>query len=370
MRLLIAYPNPYSYSETFIRDHIFQLKPVETLTGGWLPFIDLKGNSIFTGLLKIELVRGGLRRYFPTFYRYFFGRALVKFLRKNKIEVILAEYGITTYYLSETCKKLGIKLVAHFHGFDAFEHKTVEKFEKKYLEMSEVCSAIIVVSEDMKLQLVNLGISTDKIIVNSCGVDTDKFTQIDPSKNGNIIVFTGRFTAKKNPVNTIKAFAIVLEKIPDCVLWMIGDGELFDVCKTLVESLGIEKSVVFFGVKKPTEINQLLSEAKLFVQHSVRTETGDSEGTPVALLEAASKGLPIVSTRHGGIKQAVLENYNGFLVEEGDYLEMAEKIIYVISADLHQVKQWGENSRHWAVENYRMEKQINKIQEVLQNSFL
>jgi glycosyltransferase involved in cell wall biosynthesis len=60
-----------------------------------------------------------------------------------------------------------------------------------------------------------------------------------------------------------------------------------------------------------------MREASLFVQHSV-TANGETEGLPVAILEAMASALPVVSTRHSGIPEAVLDNVTGYLVDEHD----------------------------------------------------
>ena len=60
--------------------------------------------------------------------------------------------------------------------------------------------------------------------------------------------------------------------------------------------------VDFLGVQSPNQIRDLINNSFCFVQHSIVAENGDAEGTPVAILEATAAGLPVVSTRHAGIK--------------------------------------------------------------------
>lgn len=364
MRLLIAYPNPYTFSETFVRDHIQYLKPVETLTGGWLPYLTKEGNSIFTFPLNINLIRALVRKISPKLYSWLYTYSLKKYLIQKNIEYIMTEYGVTATNMHNALKGTNIKLTAHFHGFDAHHFPTLQKYKSKYIEMMENINNVIVVSEDMKTALSSYGIPSNKIHVNSCGVDTQKFKQVFPALNKNILLFTGRFTGKKSPMNTIKAFEIVLKKIPDAKLIMIGGGELFEPSKQLINELGIQDSVDLLGVKKPEEIIEISQKAKVFVQHSMRTVEGDSEGTPVALLEAASMGLPVVSTKHAGIKQAVIHGQTGYLVEEGDYEKMAEYIIDLLS-DNHKVESFGNNAREHMIHNYEMKKQILNIQNIL-----
>ncbi len=63
------------------------------------------------------------------------------------------------------------------------------------------------------------------------------------------------------------------------------------------------------------------------MQHSVVAPNGDEEGLPVSITEALAAGLPVVSTRHSGIPEAVRENECGLLVEEKDVAGMSAAMI-------------------------------------------
>src|SRR5262249_1315641 len=69
-------------------------------------------------------------------------------------------------------------------------------------------------------------------------------------------------------------------------------------------------------------------ESDLFLQHAMTDPfTGDQEGLPVAILEAMASGLPVVSTDHAGIPEAVVDGTSGYIVSEGDTRAMAERIL-------------------------------------------
>jgi colanic acid/amylovoran biosynthesis glycosyltransferase len=71
-----------------------------------------------------------------------------------------------------------------------------------------------------------------------------------------------------------------------------------------------------------------LRDSDHFLLHSVTDpDTGDEEGLPVSILEAMAHALPVISTRHAGIPEAVVEGETGFLVDEGDSAGMAECIL-------------------------------------------
>lgn len=366
MRLLIAYPQPNSYSETFIHNHIKYLNPLATLTDGWLPYLDQDKNTIFNFPFSINVLRGALKKYTPSFYNSVYQKSLKHYLLKNKIEIVLAEYGITASNMVDVCAELNIPLIAHYHGFDAYEYKTIDKYKPAYLNLSNKAAKIIVVSEDMKNELIQLGMNAAKMINHPYGVDVAKFKQTQPAKNKNIIISVGRFTGKKAPHLVIKSFALVLNEVKDAELWMVGSGEKFEECKLLIQELNLQKNVKLLGVKKPEEISELLSQAKVFVQHSLRPKNGDSEGTPNTVLEASSCGLPIVSTLHAGIKEAVIHNQTGYLVNEGDYENMAKHLITLLN-DNEVVERMGNAAREHMEKNYKIENKIESLRNILKS---
>jgi glycosyltransferase involved in cell wall biosynthesis len=364
MRLLIAFTQPYSYSETFIHNQVKYLESVATLTNGWMPFQDVNRKSIFNGLFMVDVIRGACKKYFPAFYFQQYQKALKNYLVKQKIEVVLAEYGITACNFSEVCESLQIPLVAHFHGFDAYEYKTIENYKARYLAMAQKAAKIIVVSEDMRNALLQLGISADKIVNNPYGVELENFQTTLPAQNKNQLISVGRLTGKKAPQLVIKSFALVKEKIKDATLLMIGGGELLKECAELIQELNLQDSVKLAGVKTPEEISAHLKESKIFVQHSLRTASGDSEGTPNTILEASATGLPIVSTKHAGIREAVVDGQTGYLVEEGEYEIMAQKIIDLLG-NPELVASMGAAARKHMEQHYEMSFRIQSLKNIL-----
>ena len=128
----------------------------------------------------------------------------------------------------------------------------------------------------------------------------------------------------------------------------------------------ISENIEFKGKKSPQEIAEYLREARIFVQHSLRAKSGDSEGTPNTVLEASATGLPIISTRHAGIKDAVIHGETGFLVEEGDWESMADYMIQ-LAQDPKLSGQMGRAARKHIEENYEMSKRVQTLREILEN---
>ncbi|WP_164851152.1 glycosyltransferase [Larkinella soli] len=365
MKLCIAYPNRNNYSETFIYNHLHYLKPALSLSGGWRPYRTQDGENLIR-LPLAEALRVGVKRGLPWLYPAFYTYYLSRYLKENRPEVVLAEYGPTGTAVLDACRKTGVPLVVHFHGFDASDQVSIEKYRRGYQALFAYAKAVVAVSADMAQQLIRLGADPEKIHRNPYGVDTGFFQGARPETADKIVLAVGRFTGKKAPHLTIRAFDKVLERHPDARLVMIGNGELLEASRKLVGELELKHAVSFEGVKKAEEIAAWHRKARLFVQHSVvNPANGDSEGTPNTVLEASASGLPIVSTRHAGIKEAVDHEVTGFLVEEGDVEGMAN-YIHLLLSDPKKAGELGRNARQKMIREYEMSDRTAELARILQ----
>lgn len=103
-----------------------------------------------------------------------------------------------------------------------------------------------------------------------------------------------------------------------------------------------------------------MRESRSFVQHSIRAFDGDSEGTPVAILEAQVSGLPVVSTTHAGIKDVVMSGETGLLVAEGNVNGMADAMIELAKSP-SRAAELGKAARHRALKEYTLTQSIQKL---------
>ena len=133
---------------------------------------------------------------------------------------------------------------------------------------------------------------------------------------------------------------------------------------SLVRSWGIADRVSFPGALRHAEAPPLFAQARGFVQHSVTPSYGDAEGTPVAILEAGAAGLPVVSTRHAGITDAVLDGQTGLLVEERDVVGMKNCMRRLVE-DEGLCRTMGEAARAHIRTHYSLRRHIECLQELI-----
>jgi len=366
MKLLIARSNFFSYSETFIDQQIRQLTPHAVLYEGWQPSNIHAGGSIYPFPLSLLLFRGSLRNLFPALYQKIYTYFLKRYLLKTETTCLLANYGPLGTHVFTACQESNIPFVIHFHGFDASEKKTIARYGEDYRKILPLAKAVIVVSQVMKMDIERICGPLTNLHVLPYGVDTEKFKPgIKKSNHAIQLISVGRFTAKKAPIMSIKAFQILLERFPTAYFTMIGDGELWEDAKKYVEENGLEAQVEFMGQQTPDLILAKLQEADIFIQHSIKTPSGDSEGTPNSILEASACGLPIVSTLHAGIPEAVIQGETGILVQESDFKAMGEALI-LLAEDPEKRFKMGKSARNHMLKNYEIKTQAEKLRGLLQ----
>jgi glycosyltransferase involved in cell wall biosynthesis len=184
------------------------------------------------------------------------------------------------------------------------------------------CDATIHVSELGARHYVKIGaVPAMKISVIHNGVDVEKFKP-DPEVRKHVRgllgvdkyfvwFLAGRFVPQKNHLGTIEAFAKSnYGKSKKSVLLLAGQGPLLDDVKNKVDELGVKDQVLFLGVRR--DISDLMNASDGYVMPS------EWEGLSNVLLEAASCGLPIVTTDVGGNREIVVDGETGFLVPRGD----------------------------------------------------
>lgn len=355
MNIAILSPANNQYSETFIHAHKLYLAGKIFFYYGNNENQFLEGVGVLTNNQK-RLFYQIKRRILKKSYSWYYQQFLVDSLKKNKIEVVLVEYGTTAQEHYATLKQLNLPYIVHFHGYDASIRKVI-KSHNYYKEIFVHAKFVVVVSKKMFKDLIALGCPINKIIYNVYG-PSDEFFKVKPKFSKKQFIAVGRFVDKKAPYYLILSFKEIIAKHPEAKLIISGNGVLWNTCRNLVKSLGLEENIELPGIITPTEFRKQLSESLAFVQHSITAENGDSEGTPLTILEAGAAGIPVIATFHGGIPDIILNRMTGLLVEEHDYEEMAKKMLELLHNKEYAI-QLGKKGRERIQNNYTLNKHIH-----------
>jgi len=201
---------------------------------------------------------------------------------------------------------------------------------RKWLTQKVVkrASAVMPVTANLRDAMIANKLYNDNYVVVPNVVDTEKFK---PVQKGNVgtkktMVHLSCFTDKqKNISGILRVIKQLSLKRSDFVLKLIGDGEDFGAMKALSDEMGLsDKFVVFTGLKENDALVELLATADLMIMFS------NYENLPVVILESYACGVPVISTRVGGIHEHLnkdlgrlveMQNEEQFLQALNDFLE-------------------------------------------------
>jgi len=324
-RLLVFAPTARAASETFIRANLEGLPfAVSAYFGDERPLRDPWRLAYGSAILLSKLLTRLRFLRLAALPAALVARGLI---RRHRPDLVLVEFGFEAVRVMEACAWSGVPLVVHFRGSDASARDRLGLLRGRYRRLLMIAAGVIVKSRPMADTLLALGGRPDRLLISPSGANARLFHGSTPASAPPVLLAVGRFVAKKGPLHTIRAFARTCRELgvrePELALWMVGDGPLLPQARALVVELGLQERVRFLGVRRQAEVAGLMREVRAFVQHSLVAPDGDSEGNPVAVMEAQLSGLPVVATRHAGIPEVVLQGESGLLVEEGDEEGMA-----------------------------------------------
>ncbi|HEV7993307.1 MAG TPA: glycosyltransferase family 4 protein [Gemmatimonadaceae bacterium] len=131
------------------------------------------------------------------------------------------------------------------------------------------------------------------------------------------------FQALYNVPCVLRAFAIIQRRLPEARLIVIGDGPEREQVHAVARELGLA-NVKFLGAVQPTEMGRWYDEADVYLNAS------DIDNMPNSIIEAFACGLPVVTTRAGGIPYVVEHERNGLMVDCGDHEALAASALRLL----------------------------------------
>ncbi|UCD26352.1 MAG: glycosyltransferase family 4 protein [Candidatus Bathyarchaeota archaeon] len=245
----------------------------------------------------------------------------------------------------------------------------LRSYEKKLMKRSD---ALIAVSLYTKKELTELyDIDEEKIHVVYNGVDTQKFRpnreraglrlELGLEEKHKIILCVGRLYYRKGITILLKSIPEVVQKFEDVRFIISGKGfkKNEENLRKLTQELDIEKHVMFLGYVPDEKLPDLYAASDIFVLPALY------ENFPFAILEAQSTGLPVISTKVGGIPEFLRENKNGFLVEPGDPEQLAQKIMTLLK-DPELAEELGKCGRNLVEEKFAWPLITNQVVDLYQ----
>ena len=247
-------------------------------------------------------------------------------------------------------RKSGTKVFYTAHGFHFYDGAPIKNclifypIEKHYSRYTDVL--ITINKEDYKraserfhakkvVYIPGVGVDTEKFTV--CKVDRSaKRAEIGVGLEDFVIISVGELNENKNHQEIIRA----IEKISNVKYVIVGKGIYEKDLKELANKLGIDKRVIITGYR--TDVDEMLGMADCFAFPSRR------EGLGLASIEALSVGLPLISSRAGGIKDYSIDGVTGYSCDSEDVEGFTRIIKRLISEKYTDKDKWNgykENNR-------------------------
>ena len=257
-------------------------------------------------------------------------------------------------------------IIHHVHGW-GFHDGMSGWTRKLYLSLERLCAKftdrIVTVSEPDIQKGLTQGIGTeDKFTLINNGIDLEKFRQdvdvqqvrselgLDPECK--LVGMVGRLDEQKNPLDLIRAAAIVTKSYSKVQFLIVGDGSLRPECERLINELNLKDKFFLLGFR--SDVPRILPILTITAMSSLW------EGLPLAFLESMSAGKPIVANDIDGASDVVVNGETGFLVSPHKPQAMAERILTLLN-DETLCNKMGDIAKQRSA-HYSLPKMFGKIE--------
>jgi glycosyltransferase involved in cell wall biosynthesis len=295
-------------------------------------------------------------------------RRLRKWLQTEKIDLLhthSSKAGWLGRYAGRALPGLKVAHTIHgfaFHDFQPFWlralYATLERRAAAW------CHRLIAVSHATAAQGLKLSIGTpEQYAVIQPGIRLEEFapaTQEEKQRlrrqqgwreNALLIGVIGNFKPQKAPTDLMRAARVVLSELPQAEFMLAGGGPALAGCRRQAARWGLVERMHFLGWQQGN-VADLARACDLLALAS------RWEGLPIAMLQGAALGLPLVATNVGGMAEIIREGGNGVLVPPAQPRRLAQALIHCLR-DSRLMAQWGKASRQVA-ENFSLNAMLER----------
>jgi glycosyltransferase involved in cell wall biosynthesis len=299
------------------------------------------------GIPVFEVDMGGLQ-FFPAILK------VSRILRRERVALVDA-HGYRDHVISVIAARFagtkGVLRTKHNHVplkggvFSRFIYNTLT-------------AKVVAISDHIRRVLIESGMPPEKVITIHSSVDLEQFSPRAKApaileafglrENTEVVGMVARIHRRKGFDYLLQAIPMLIDKGVDRKFLIVGKGH--ERFQGEIAELGIEAHVISPGHRR--DVADILSVIDIFVLPSLE------EGLGIAILEAMAMGKPIVSTRVGGIPEAVEDGINGILVPPADTRAIAAALRELLN-DKEKAGRMGRESRRIAEERFSRRRMIS-----------
>jgi glycosyltransferase involved in cell wall biosynthesis len=283
---------------------------------------------------------------------------LVGVALRRRSRLLHAHFGYWAAHTAAVARRRRVPWVLSLHGYDLL----VMHGRDPEADQVHDADLVIVPSRFLADAAVARGFPADRIHVVPSGIDVDAypFRARALRADGAVrVTFAGRFVAKKGVLDAAEAMAAAA-RTTTLVCRFVGYGPLEGDLRAALSRLGLAAEVV--DGSAPGALRSILDDTDVLVSPSKTAADGDAESLGLVNIEAQASGIPVVTTAHGGIPEAVSAD-GAVLVPEGDLTALTTALVTVASAPERWTAMGAAGSDH-ARRRFRLRDRVRDIEEL------
>jgi glycosyltransferase involved in cell wall biosynthesis len=260
---------------------------------------------------------------------------MIKVIRSEGYQILDSQNIQAKFWASMAAARTGASLVSTMHSWYIEEHGANSPKGKLYtaleLMTNRKLDLYITVSKKDTKALVASKIPAEDIELVYNAVDIDAAAverdprwlreQFNLKPEAIVCTAVGRLVYQKNHEALVAAMRKAVNEVPELVCLIIGVGQNQAGLENQIRELGLQEHVFLLGYLDRQLVLKIIKSSDIYVMPS------RYEGTPIALLEAAALGAPILATYAGGVPELVHDQEHALLVDHDDVENMARALV-------------------------------------------
>lgn len=208
-----------------------------------------------------------------------------------------------------------------------------------------------------KIRIIRNGVDPDDYAARADGRrDEEAARSLGIAESDRVVGILAVQRPEKDHATFLRAGRLIIDRMPDARLLVVGDGPRRAHSEALAHELGLGDRVVFAGMR--SDIPEILSLVDVMVLSSYTVEC-----FPFSILEAMSAGVPAVCTAIGGLPEMIEDGVSGHLVAPRDPAGLAEAVLRVLESE-GRAREMGAAARERLASRFTLEACVRETERV------
>lgn len=247
----------------------------------------------------------------------------------ERASVLHAHFGLSAHRVWRAARRLRRPFVVSLHGWDLL---VAARDDPAIVAAARAAELVVVPSRFLADQARRVGIADDVVRVVPSGVELAEWPwrERGTPAGAPVVTFAGRFADKKGVLDVARALGLVSARRVVRARF-VGHGPLEADLRRLIAELGLDAEVV--DGRSPGAVRAALAATDIAVTASRTSADGDAESLGIVNIEAQACGVPLVTTRHGGVPEAVSPDAAVLVDTDGDVVAGLADAVHALVVD-------------------------------------